>query len=767
MIKDFQPRLYQETILANSYDKNTLVVLPTGLGKTFIFLLMAAQRLKKYSESKILFLGPTRPLINQYYNVFLKHFEIKKEEMAIFTGNVKPEKREILWKSSKIVFSTPQGLENDIISGRIDLENVSLLGFDEAHKATGNYDYVWIAQQYMKKAKNPRILALTASPGNDIEKISEVCKNLFIENIEIRTENDPDVADYIKKIDIKWVYVELPKYFKEIKKYLENCYKERYEELKNLNYSFENIYNEIRIKNIETKRDLLKLQSDILAEIGKGNKDYNIMKSLSLVAELLKIEHAIELLESQGISALLEFMESLVSKASNTKVMAVKNLVSNLNFKSALIITRRLKELNVEHPKYEELKKILEGYLKSDKKISENEINKKIIIFSQYRDNISSLYNYINKIENVKAKIFVGQQKKKETGLSQKEQIKIIEEFRNNEFNVLVMSSVGEEGLDIPSVDCVIFYEPVPSAIRTIQRRGRTGRQEKGDVIILVTKGTRDEAYRWVAHHKEKRMKEIIKELKKKFSNGKISINNNLGLNKYESKENTTLINNKKISDFVLDKEIIIYADYREKESGVVKKLVDLGINVKLLSLEVGDYILSDRLCVEHKTITDFVDSVIDKRLFTQLKEMKKYEKQILILEGTEDIYSIRQIHPNAIRGMLSMISVDYGVPILIAKNFEETAYLLAVMAKREQIEEKSDFTLHSSKPLTLKEQQEYIVSSFPGIGATLAKPLLNEFKTIKNLVNASEDELKKVDLIGEKKAKKLKDVFDSEYKGD
>lgn len=751
MIKDFSPRLYQETILASSINKNTLVVLPTGLGKTYIFLMFAAHRLKIYPESKVLFLGPTKPLINQYYDLFLKHFEIEKDKLAVFTGSVNPKKRQDLWLKSKIIFSTPQGLQNDIIANRINLEDVSLIGFDEAHRAIGNYDYVWIANQYNKNAKNPRILALTASPGSDIEKISEVCKNLFIENIEIRTENDPDVKAYIKKVDIKWVYVELPKYFKDVKKYLDNCYNERLKELKEINKEIVNLNNSIN--NIKSKKDLLALQSQILAEINKGNRDFETMKSISIVAELLKIEHAIELLESQGISALLEFMESLVSNANSTKVMAVKNLVSNLNFKSALIITRRLKELNIEHPKYDELKKILSNYVKD---------NKKVIVFSQYRDNISNLEKVINKIDGVNAKYFVGQQKKKDIGMSQKEQIKVIEQFRNNEFNVLVMSSVGEEGIDIPSVDCVIFYEPIPSAIRTIQRRGRTGRNEKGEVIVLVTKGTRDEAFRWVAHHKEKRMKDIIKELKTKLSN-KILINNyNVNINHNINDENNS---NKKINDFILDNEIIVYVDYREKSSSIIKKLHDLGINVKIINLEIGDYVLSDRLCVEHKTKNDFVDSLLDKRLFTQLKEMKKYEKNILIVEGEEDIFTLRNIHPNAIRGMISMICVDYNVPIIMTKNEDDTALMIAIMAKREQEERKNGFTLHSSKPLTLKEQQEYIVSSFPGIGSLLSKPLLEKFKTIKNIVNASEEELKKVDLIGDKKAEKIREVLDSEYK--
>ena len=723
MIKDFEPRLYQQTILSTANEKNTLVVLPTGLGKTYIFLMLAAQRLKKFPESKILMLGPTKPLINQYYKLFLKHFEIDEAEMSVFTGLVKPEKRHKLWKNSKIIFSTPQGLENDIISKKISLKDISLICFDEAHRAVGEYSYVWVAKQYHKNAKNPRILALTASPGSNIEKITEVCKNLYIDDVEIRTDEDPDVKPYIKNVNIKWIYVELPSHFNSLLKYLKNCYKSKIDLIKNF----------VKVTNpIETKRDMLTLQRELLSNI-KEYKDISSMKSISLLAEAIKIHHAQELLESQGITPLVEYMESLVSKSKTTKTKAVKNLVSDINFKSALVLARNLKESKIEHPKYKELKKIL---LKNK--------DKKIIIFSQYRDSISNIVKEIKKLD-IKVEMFVGQAKKKGFGLSQKEQINLIEKFKNNDFNVLVMSSVGEEGLDIPSVDMVIFYEPVPSAIRTIQRRGRTGRQDKGKVIVLIAKNTRDEGYRWSSYHKEKRMNKILLKLKKSFSSTK--------------KKET------KLTEFILpEKGIEIHADYREKGSGVLKKLSELGVDLSLEKLEVGDYLISDNLVIEFKTVPDFVDSLIDKRLFTQVKSMKKYKKQLIILEGEEDLYVQRNLHPNAIRGMLATISVGYGIPILQTKNSDDTALLIAQIAKREQNKEDKDFTYHSAKPLTLKEQQEYIISALPGVGPILSKPLLEKFGSVKKILNASIEELKKVDLIGDIKASKIKEVVDSNY---
>ena len=201
MIKNFKPRLYQETILATASLKNTLVVLPTGLGKTNIFLMLAAQRLKQYPKSKILLVGPTKPLIDQYSMAFEKYFDIDEKDMTIFTGATPPKDRSKLWEKSKIIFSTPQSIENDLISKRINLETVSLLGIDEAHRAVSNYSYVWVTKQYNNQARFPLIIGLTASPGSEMEKITEVCNNLFIEEIEVRTETDPDVSPYVQETE--------------------------------------------------------------------------------------------------------------------------------------------------------------------------------------------------------------------------------------------------------------------------------------------------------------------------------------------------------------------------------------------------------------------------------------------------------------------------------------------------------------------------------------------------------------------------------------
>ncbi len=738
MIKDFEPRLYQQTIFATAAKYNTLVVLPTGLGKTNIFLMLAAQRLQQYPKSKILLIGPTRPLIEQYFLVFKKHFEIPEESMAIFTGHVSPKKREELWKQCQIFFSTPQGLENDIISGKIKLEEVSLLGVDEAHRAVGDYAYVFVAKQYMKRARHPRIIGMTASPGAEMEKIAEVAQNLHIEEIEVRTDEDSDVKPYIQETDLKWISVKLPPTFADIQGYLKDFIKDRLKKLKDWG-----ILHRMDAVSLN-KKDLLGLQAQLRGRAAQGEKDFTLWNAISLLAEIMKVQHALELLETQGIISLHAYINKLEREAYTSKVKAVKNLVKDLNFRSALIKCQTLYEDKVEHPKLVELQRIIEQEKKQHHKV-------KIIVFNQYRDNAADIVKKLNTLTGIRAELFIGQTKKGETGLTQKQQKEMLQNFRDDEFNVLVATSVGEEGLDIPSVDLVIFFEPIPSAIRHIQRKGRTGRQDKGRVMILLAEGTRDVGYRWSAHHKEKKMYTNLKSLKSKLRTT-LNVQKESPLDSFEEQE----------------EDIQIYADHREKGSKIIKHLLDSSVKVRIEQLEYADYLLSKRVGVEFKTVEDFIQSILDGRLLDQVRELKRhFERPIVIVEGIEDWYSVRNLHPNAIRGMIANIVVSYGVPLLQSKSPSETAALMHTIARREQETGKKDFMPHTEKRVSdTFWLQEYIVSALPGIGATLAKPLLRHFKSIKNIVNASTDELKEVEKIGKKKAEEIRKILDEEYKG-
>jgi ERCC4-related helicase len=736
-----EPRLYQQTIFNTAATKNTLVVLPTGMGKTMIAELLAAHRLQSYPGSKVVMLAPTRPLAQQHHDTFLRDLELKEEETAIFTGTVPPAKRQRLWQEARVIFSTPQGLENDILGSKIKLTEVSLLVFDEAHRATGDYSYVFIAERYRKQARNERILALTASPGSDKETIAEVCKNLFIEEVESRTGSSPDVQPYIQETEIEHVLVTMPEEFKVVHGALRRCYEQRLDALRTLGIGRGALVN---------KTMLLKLQGALHAEAARGQKSFTSLKAMSLLAEALKVEHAVELIETQGVAALSKYVEKLQADASRRQSKAVQNLVRDVNFKAALILLEKLKEREVEHPKLRALQKVVLRTLYAEK-------GSKIIIFNQFRDQAVRIKEAMDAI-GVTSRIFVGQLKKGETGMSQKEQHAILEEFRSGGFSCLIATSVAEEGLDIPKVDLVIFYEPIPSAIRTVQRRGRTGRLEKGRIVVLVTEGTRDTVHRWAAHHKEKRMYRVIDEVRHEMRIGDFAAKA-ATINQFDEKQKEEESEGRK------KETVAIIADHREKAGTVLKELTAHDeVRLELRQLDVGDYLLSDRVVVEYKTVKDFVDSIVDGRLLQQLRGLRSYQRPIIVIEGEEDLYGVRNVHPNAILGMLAAVTVSYNIPVLFTRSSRETAALLILIAKREQEHGKPDFQQHGQKPATDVELQEYIVSGLPHVGSVLAKELLSHLRTLQNIVNASEEELRKVPKVGEKKAKAIHDIVRKEY---
>ena len=218
-----------------------------------------------------------------------------------------------------------------------------------------------------------------------------------------------------------------------------------------------------------------------------------------------------------------------------------------------------------------------------------------------------------------------------------------------------------------------------------------------------------------------------------------------------------------------MEKEkITILADMREKYSGVVSALYDEGALIELKTLPIGDFLCSSRAAVEVKRAPDFVNSIIDGRMLRQLKEIKEnFERPVIIIEGAgeQDIYSIRNVHPNAIRGMLATIAVSYGIPILYSKNPKDTAGLLMAIAKREKEAGAPEPSLHSQKPATLAQKQEYVIASLPGVEVKLAKALLEKFGSVAEVINATEENLQKVELIGPKKAAGIRKVIESEYR--
>lgn len=476
-------REYQEEVAKKALKANTLVVMPTALGKTMIAVLAIANVLEEDKDNKVLFLAPTKPLVNQHYETLKGILELDDFEIGILTGETAEGKRKNTFLDARVLSATPQTIRNELRKNRLNLENVRLLIVDESHRSVRKYSYVEVAKTYLKQARNPLILGLTASPS--AEKVEEICDNLFIKNIEIRSEEDEDVTPYIQEREFNKVYVNLPSEFEEIRGLLKGYYNVQFDKLKEMGF----IYSASL-----SKRDLIKLQRHVLRD--------KIFPAITPATAMLKIQHAMELLETQGIFSLNSYFDKLKKQDLRTSKMLLKNP----NILKAIELSEKLYAQKKEHPKLAKLKEILSEEFKSNP-------NTKAIVFSHFRESAQKI---VEELEEFGAVRFVGQASKgKDIGLKQEEQAEILREFRKGVYNILVCTSVGEEGLDIPSVDLVIFYEPVPSEIRKIQRAGRTGRRRAGKVYILITKKTRDETYYWVSVRKEKKMHEVLERMKK------------------------------------------------------------------------------------------------------------------------------------------------------------------------------------------------------------------------------------------------------------
>lgn len=208
-----------------------------------------------------------------------------------------------------------------------------------------------------------------------------------------------------------------------------------------------------------------------------------------------------------------------------------------------------------------------------------------------------------------------------------------------------------------------------------------------------------------------------------------------------------------------------IIVDHREASSGTIRELARLGLEIEMQQLDVGDFILSERVGVERKTVSDFLSSMIDRRLLEQAKYLAEtFERPLLILEG-RGLYSERGIHPNAIRGALACLTVDYRISILPTLNEKDTAKMLTSIARREQEGKKQEIPIRGGrKALTLAEQQRFIVEGLPGVSAVLAKRLLKHFGSVEKIMSASKGELQEVHGLGTKKVGKIRRVLSEKF---
>ncbi len=827
-------REYQMTLAERALDTHTLVCLPTGLGKTTVSLLVTAHRLHEVG-GKSLMLAPTKPLVTQHCEFYREALEVPDDEIVVFTGEVRPDDRAALWEDAQIVIATPQVVENDLVGNRISLADVTHCTFDECHRATGDYAYNYIAERYHEDADNPLVTGMSASPGDDEEAILQVCVNLGIENVEVMTESDADVDEFTHDTSVEWKRIELPETVEEIRDAIEQVVEDRMGKLKQLGVTGSTNAN-------VSEREIQKIQGKVQQLM--NSDDSAGYKGMSVLAEVRKLRTALTYVETQSVESFRRYMDRQREAArSSGASKADQRMVSDPNVKRAVRLAEEYDDL---HPKFRRARMLIAETLG----INDGE---RVIVFTESRDTAETLTDFLS--EHFSVERFVGQSDTDGSdGMSQTQQQDTLERFRAGEFEVLVSTSVAEEGLDVPEVDLVLFYEPVPTAIRSIQRKGRTGRQTEGRVAVLLAEDTRDEAYFWKARQDEKQMENELRLLKDAAGDIESRLRTQMGLegvpveaegagtdesdtetsetgdaddgndateasptrnqssqqaaddddgqagldafsssSSSASKEEdddppesrddgsgaTKTEEEAVVAEAGIDgtdgdedseKPTEIVIDQRELDSAIARDLSTReGIQTRLETLEVGDYVLSDRVVVERKTVEDFLETLVggDRSMFEQLGDASRhYGRPVVVIEG-ENLYGKRNIHPKAIHGALASLAVDFGASVMQTTGEEETTDLLEVVASREQEDQKREVSVHGEKQSkTLAEQQEYVVASIAEVGPVTARSLLREFGSVEDVMTADTEDLMEAEGVGEVTAERVREVVTSSYTG-
>jgi len=499
-----EARLYQQAIAERACKKNTLVVLPTALGKTIISALAAAHFLYNHKQMRVLVMAPTRPLVLQHLETYMSILQLSDEDAVALTGKTPSAYRKQIWDGkARIIFATPQIVKNDLESGILSLKGFSLLVFDECHRARKEYAYTDVAKKYVEEAPWPIILGMTASPGADKKKIAEICEALFIEQIEYRSEEDPDVVPYINPIEVEWKYVDLPSEYRDLSRIIRSMLNDRLNWLNRIGVIS-------RRPEYVTRRDLLEAGEELRYRLEETIEEERgpIYSAIVAQSASLTLFHALELLETQGIPTLTSFLDRMEQESEEKR--SYKTIINDPQY----VQLKRLvnQNMKLEHPKTPLLKEEIESQLKQHP-------NSKVLVFTQYRDTASHLVNRLRETGQLSVERFVGQASKlDDPGLSQDEQAEMLRDFRDGGTSVLVATCIAEEGLDIPAVDLVVFYEPIPSEIRYIQRKGRTGRKTAGKAVILAANDTFDIAYLYASRRRVERMRKITASLNQELN---------------------------------------------------------------------------------------------------------------------------------------------------------------------------------------------------------------------------------------------------------
>ena len=506
-----EARAYQLEAADEALTGSTMLVLPTAAGKTVVAWMVIAERLESTS-GWVLVVAPTVALVDQHLRGLSSILEAI--EPVSITGQNPVSKRPEIWGSSRVIVATPQVVRNDVKRGVLDLSECSLLVMDEAHHATGEHAMAQVGEMYHLQSSEPLVFATTASPGSRKDLVREICTRLGIERIHLRPTEDPLLAKHLAGLELQEIRVTVPNEIRELAEPLILWQRGIVDRQKRLGrYVMPGAISHAGLSNAMDR-----------AQTAISRGESNAYQSVSQIATAMRLHHLINHLLSQGCAASREFLIRL-SSGDRSTTKSTRGFLRDPRI-SGLISS--LEEMGELHSKVGAVRRLIRERLRRDP-------GSRAIVFATFRDTVSALELALSARDGARPVRFVGQSSRDGSeGLTAKQQVERLDEFRDGSANVLVATSVGEEGLDIPSADLVIFYEPVTSEIRTIQRRGRTGRHREGEVVVLIAEETRDEGAWVAAERREEHMRRAVHRVRREIARGAVA--NLSNLSKFEVK---------------------------------------------------------------------------------------------------------------------------------------------------------------------------------------------------------------------------------------
>ena len=756
---DVEARGYQLRSLERILSFSSLMVMPTGFGKTAVEWMAMAEFLRK-GATKIVLIAPTTGLVDQQRTMAVERLALDEGQIVAYTGDTGPDKRGDLWERATVVMATPQVIRNDAMNGIIDLTEVDLLIMDEAHHATGNHAYAQVGQLYLRTNPSGRVLAATASPGSTLRNINEVRTNLNAHNLDLCKRDEPLLKAYDVDMNIHTHTVDLPRALEVLIAPLRTHFKDEVTHLQRLGF--------MPTKEYIGTNDIERAQKSASRAIQQ--RDVRGYDAARRVADLRRIHILINLLQTQGTNVAKAFLNRAEEEGRNgrkTNRMLALPVVHQLRL--------ALNDMDELHPK----SSIVETLVRQE---IATKPGGKVLIFTEYRDSVEQIVELLKKHEGLMPDAFIGQSSRgSQKGMTQKQQLAQLNRFRSGEINILVATSVGEEGLDVPAADLVVLYEPVPSAVRAIQRRGRTARQRAGSVHVLIAKNTRDAYVHRASERQEENMHRLMtrlvrqkqlnetyvvsddaleafrvktetktvpakvfleEELKRlapqetperksiektpaasrrndnvapRLRPDQIRPQSQASLFHYDQQTPTPVESSairagmevvlnaaeeeiKSLSDVRGDGEVVLI-DHRESRSTLPGYLNGLGFKTTFTQLPCGDLRLSERVLIERKSARDLLESVKSGRLLSQCRSLSaSAQRPLLLVEtGGEAQYSV---HPNAVLGALAHITLELGLPVVMVKGPLEAAHFVAVAVRQEHeaLERLHQFAASSSE---------------------------------------------------------------------